>query len=85
VSRERRLLSTIHAGEFFGEIGLMQNSSSNATVAAHNGTRCLSIPRNELLRFVTHNYTVALELERVSSKRLGRPIFPLRPGDFRSI
>ena len=85
VSRERRLLSTIHAGEFFGEIGLMQNSSSNATVAAHNGTRCLSIPRNELLRFVTHNYTVALELERVSSKRLGRPLFPLRPGDFRSI
>jgi len=85
VSRERRILSTIHAGEFFGEIGLMQNSSSNATVAAHNGTRCLSIPRNELLRFVTHNYTVALELERVSSKRLGRPLFPLRPGDFRSI
>jgi len=85
VSRERRLLSTIHAGEFFGEIGLMQNSSSNATVAAHHGTRCLSIPRNELLRFVTHNYTVALELERVSSRRLGRPIFPLRPGDFRSI
>jgi hypothetical protein len=37
------------------------------------------------MRFVTHNYTVALELERVSSKRLGRPIFPLRQGDFRSI
>jgi CRP-like cAMP-binding protein len=85
VSREGRALSTIHAGEFFGEIGLMQNSSSNATVAAYHGTRCLSIPRNELLRFVTHNYTVALELERVSSKRLGRPLFPLRPGDFRSI
>jgi CRP-like cAMP-binding protein len=85
VSRERRHLSIIHAGGFFGEIGLMQNSSSNATVTAHNGTRCLSIPRNELLRFVTHNYTVALELEGVSSKRLGRPIFPLRAGDFRSI
>ena len=27
----------------------------------------------------------ALELERVSSKRLGRPIFPLTPGNFRSI
>lgn len=75
----------IHAGEFFGEIGLMQNSSPNATVTANEGTRCLRIPRIELLRFVTHNYAVALEIERVSSKRLGRPLFPLRSGDFRSI
>jgi hypothetical protein len=33
------------------------------------------------VRFVTHNYAVALELERVSSKRLGRPIFPVRQSD----
>ena len=75
----------IHAGEFFGEIGLMQNSAPNASVSALLGTRCLRIPRTELLRFVTHNYTVALELERVSSERLGRPIFPLRVGDFRTL
>ena len=67
------------------EIGLLQNSGPNASVTAHQNTRCLSIPRTELLRFVTHNYTVALELERVSSQRLGRPIFPLRQGDFRTI
>ncbi|MDB6126605.1 MAG: hypothetical protein JWM35_501, partial [Verrucomicrobia bacterium] len=34
--------------------------------------------------FVTHNYTVALELERVSSKRLGHPIFPLRKANLRT-
>jgi CRP-like cAMP-binding protein len=85
VSREGRAVATIHSGDFFGEIGLMQNSSPNASVTAHNGTRCLRIPRVELLRFVTHNYTVALELERVSSKRLGRPLFPLKMGDFRPI
>ena len=85
VSKGTHRLATIRAGEFFGEIGLMQNSSPNATVTAYQGTRCLSIPRTELLRFVTHNYTVALELERVSSERLGRPIFPLRKGDFRQI
>ena len=84
VSRQGKPLATIGAGEFFGEIGLMQNSSPNASVAAHSGTRCLSIPRTELLRFVTHNYTVALELERVSSERLGRPLFPLKVGDFRT-
>ncbi len=84
VSRKERNLAVIHAGEFFGEIGLMQNSSPNATVVANDGTRCLRIPRIELLRFVTHNYAVALEIERVSSKRLGRPLFPLRSGDFRT-
>ncbi len=85
VSQQLRKVATIHAGEFFGEIGLMQNSAPNASVTAQSNTRCLSIPRMELMRFVTHNYTVALELERVSSERLGRPIFPLRQGDFRSI
>jgi CRP-like cAMP-binding protein len=85
VNQGNRQLAVVHSGEFFGEIGLMQNSSPSASVTARNGTRCLSISRTELLRFVTHNYTVALELERVSSERLGRPLFPLKPGDFRGI
>jgi CRP-like cAMP-binding protein len=85
VSRKERHLAVIRAGEFFGEIGLMQNSAPNASVTATLGTRCLRIPRTELLRFVTHNYMVALELERVSSERLGRPLFPLKAGDFRSL
>ena len=84
VSRNTRRVAVIHAGDFFGEIGLLQNSTSNARVSAKQGTRCLSISRVEFLRFVTHNYTVALELERVSSKRLGRPIFPLEKGNFRA-
>jgi CRP-like cAMP-binding protein len=85
VTQGKRHLAVVRAGEFFGEIGLMQNSTPNASVTARNGTRCLRIARTELLRFVTHNPTVALELERVSSKRLGRPLFPLKPGDFRGI
>ncbi|HMD61557.1 MAG TPA: cyclic nucleotide-binding domain-containing protein, partial [Opitutaceae bacterium] len=85
VTQKGRQVAIIRAGEFFGEIGLMQNSSPNATVIAFQGTRCLSIPRIELLRFVTHNYTVALEIERVSSERLGRPLFPLDQGDFSTI
>ena len=84
VTRNGRRLATIHAGDFFGEIGLLQNSASNALVSAKQDMRCLSISRVEFLRFVTHNHTVALELERVSSKRLGRPIFPLKKGNFRS-
>jgi CRP-like cAMP-binding protein len=85
VTRNSKRLATIHAGEFFGEIGLLQNSSSNASIIASRNTRCLSIARREFMRFVTHNHTVAMELERVSSARLGRPIFPLRQGNFSQI
>ncbi len=77
--------NVMRAGSFFGEIGLLQNSNATAQVTAREGARCLCIPRREFLRFVAHNYTVALELERVSSKRLGRPIFPLTPGNYRTI
>jgi CRP-like cAMP-binding protein len=83
VTRNEKRLAVIHPGEFFGEIGLLQNSSAVARIVARHGTRCLSISRNDFLRFVTHNHLVALELERVSSKRLGRPIFPLKAGNFR--
>lgn len=77
VSRGGKRVALIRAGDFFGEIGLLQNSSTTASVTARQGTRCLCISRQDFLRFVTHNHLVALELEQVSSKRLGRPIFPL--------
>lgn len=84
-TKNGRRKNTMRAGNFFGEIGLLQNSNATAQVTARDGTRCLCIPRREFLRFVAHNYTVALELERVSSRRLGRPIFPLTPGNYRTI
>lgn len=83
VIKSEKQIAVIQAGEFFGEIGLLQNSTATAAIAARQGTRCLSISRHDFLRFVTHNHLVALELERVSSKRLGHPIFPLKAGNFR--
>lgn len=85
VSRRDRVTATIRPGDFFGEISLLQNSTSTSCVTAKHDTRCLAIDRVEFLRFVTHNHSVALDLERVSSKRLGHPIFPLKKGDFRTI
>lgn len=85
ISNRGKIRGTIRGGDFFGEIGLLQNSNTTAQVTAGPGTRCLCIPRREFLRFVSHNYTVALELERVSSDRLGYPIFPLSQGNFQTI
>ena len=65
-------------------VGNEKGGAGKSTIAVHRATRCLSISRLEFLRFVTHNHTVALELERVSSERLGRPLFPLKQGDFRT-
>lgn len=78
VRRGERLLSRLKAGDFFGEIGLLQNGTAVADVVAQGQVRCLQIDRASFLRFMTHNHHVALELERISSIRLGHPIFPLR-------
>ena len=85
IASRGKVRGTIRVGDFFGEIGLLQNSNATAQVTAGPGTRCLCIPRREFLRFVGHNYTVALELERVSSARLGYPIFPLTHGNFQTL
>jgi CRP-like cAMP-binding protein len=75
-----KLKSRLKAGDFFGEISLLQNSVTVADVVAHGTVRCLQIDRTSFLRFMTHNHHVALQLEKISSARLGRPVFPLMPG-----
>ena len=82
VNSKGRLINRLKAGDFFGEISLLQNSSAIADVVAQGQLRCLQIDRTSFLRFMTHNHHVALRLEKISSQRLGHPIFPLRPGDF---
>jgi CRP-like cAMP-binding protein len=77
-----KFLTRLKAGDFFGEISLLQNGSAIADVIAQGQLRCLQIDRTSFLRFMTHNHHVALRLEKISSQRLGYPIFPLRPGDF---
>jgi CRP-like cAMP-binding protein len=72
-------LGKIRQGGFFGEISLLQNGAATASLVAQEETTCLALSKGDFLRFVRHNYYVALTLERISSKRLGRPIFPLNP------
>lgn len=82
VERHKRRLAHLSVGGFIGEIGLLQNSAATSSVVADGPLQCLTIDKSYFFRFLTQNYEVALEVERLSSARLGRPVFPLRSDSF---
>ncbi len=69
--------SQLAPGDFFGEISLLQTSAANADVDTKEEARSLVVNRVEFIRFMTRNHHVALQMERLCSQRLGRPLFPL--------
>jgi CRP-like cAMP-binding protein len=75
--KNRRAVGSLQPGDFFGEISLLQTSVATADVETTEETRCLVVDRIEFIRFLARNQHVALQLERLCSKRLGRPVFPL--------
>lgn len=82
VKRGKKLLSRLGPGGFFGEIGLLQNSSAIADVRTRENARCLVYSKADFLRFMTHNPLVGLQLEEISGQRLGHPLFPLDAHSF---
>jgi CRP-like cAMP-binding protein len=82
VRRAKKVLSRLEPGGFFGEIALLQNSSAIADVITRENVRCLTFSKADFLRFMTHNPLVGLQLEEISSRRLGYPLFPLNAHSF---
>ena len=82
VMRGNRRISRLGYGGLMGEIGLLQNSVSTASVIANGPLSCLAVDKAVFFRFLTQNYEVALDVERLSSQRLGRPVFPLNVTSF---
>lgn len=78
VKKGPHVIARMGSGDFFGETDLLQNSAASLDVIATRPTRLLCVQRTDFLRFVTHNHRVALSLEQIASRRLGRPIFPLQ-------
>ncbi len=70
------------AGDFFGEISLLQNSVASATILARTQARCLVMQKREFLQFLSHDFLIGLHFEEISSQRLGTPIFPLKGKSF---
>ncbi len=82
VKRNNKVKARLKPGAFFGEVSLLQNSAAVSDVVARDATRCFTIAKSDFLRFVTHNPLVGLQLEKISSDRLGRAIFPLTTQSF---
>jgi CRP-like cAMP-binding protein len=73
----KKMVGSINPGDFFGEISLLQTSAATADVESNDDSRCLVVNRVEFIRFMSRNHHVALQMERLCSKRLGHPVFPL--------
>ncbi len=75
-------IARLRAGDFFGEISLLQSSVATASIVAVTPARCLVMPRRDFLDFITHDFLIGLQFEEISSRRLGKPIFPLGQAAF---
>lgn len=73
----KKTLGRIEPGDFFGETSLLQSSAATADVESREDGRYLAVNRIEFIRFMSRNHHVALQMERLCSKRLGHPVFPL--------
>ncbi len=79
VLKRDKVIAKLSSGDFFGEISLLQNSPTTATIVAHTPCRNLIVSRNDFLNFITQDFLIGLQFEAISSQRLGRPLFPLTP------
>jgi signal transduction histidine kinase len=70
VGHEARPLATIVAGEFFGEMALLDEAPRSATATAEEETRAFCIGREELLALLEQRPKLALNLIREFSHRV---------------
>jgi signal transduction histidine kinase len=67
---EVRLLKTLEAGEFFGEMALIHNSPRAATVEAKTALVVLELDKGGFEHVLQHSSSVAMAMVRVISNRL---------------
>ena len=67
---ERRVLSRLGPGEFFGEMAVLDNEPRSATTLAEEPTQAYFIPRESLLRILDLSPRLAVSLVREFSFRM---------------
>ena len=78
VQRGEQEVAQLGIGDFFGEISLLQNSITRATIVTRTPARFLLMHKRDFLQFFAKDSSIGLQFEAISSLRLGEPIFPLR-------
>jgi signal transduction histidine kinase len=68
--RERRVLSRIGPGEFFGEMAVLDNEPRSGTASAETATAVLFLPREYLLHMLDTSPGLAVSLVREFSLRM---------------
>ncbi len=72
--------SRLGIGDFFGELDMFTGIPSELEVSCRDEARFLVFSRNDFLRAVCEQPEAVLAFEKRCSRRLGRPVFPLRHG-----
>ncbi|MDB6127572.1 MAG: hypothetical protein JWM35_1468 [Verrucomicrobia bacterium] len=80
ISQNGKLVRKIRQGESYGELGILQNSTTTTSVVATMPGSCLVISKASFLKFITQDFTISLQFEELGSKRLGKKFFKKGPG-----
>jgi signal transduction histidine kinase len=67
---QSRVLATIGAGDFFGEMAILDDAPRSATARAEEDTEAFFLSRDEFLRLIEHRPQFALKLIREFSSRM---------------
>jgi CRP/FNR family transcriptional regulator, cyclic AMP receptor protein len=70
VRRDGGVIAVLGAGDFFGELSVLDGQPRVAQVVANEATRCLALPSWELERVLLDEPTLALALLRRLASRL---------------
>ncbi len=76
-SRQEKVLNVLQPGEFFGEIGLLNDSPRTATIKALTDARLYLLDKVDFFRLLEKNSSFAIFVEQVHVQRLlhGVPLF----------
>ncbi|MBC8342969.1 MAG: cyclic nucleotide-binding domain-containing protein [Bacteroidetes bacterium] len=71
LSKDEKLISTLHSGDFFGEVALFKEQPRNATILANTYCDLYSLSKNEFDKVMKKYPKVAQEIEKKAKERGG--------------
>jgi CRP-like cAMP-binding protein len=74
----KKALRRLHAGDYFGEISLLEHGIATADVVALEDSRCLVMTRADFLTFFARDYRMGMRIEALATQRRGEKLFSSR-------